>query len=121
MGLRLLIVDDETSLLNLLDRYLRRLGYQVETAGSAEEALARFSESPASYDCLLTDLTLPGMSGDALIEQVRQIRPGLPALISSGYPYEPRPGAPTVFLQKPYLPAMLAEQLEKLLRKKRKE
>ena len=41
-GVRLLLVDDEASLLNLLQRYLGRLGYEVETAGSAEEALARW-------------------------------------------------------------------------------
>lgn len=118
MALRLLIVDDEASLLNLLDRYLKRLGYQVDTALTGEEALTRFAQSPASYDCVLTDLTLPGMSGEQLIERIRELRPGLPALISSGYPYEPRPGVPTAFLQKPYLPAMLAEQIEKLMRRK---
>ncbi len=114
---RLLIVDDEAPLLNLLQRYLTRLGYQVEVAGDAEEALARFTAAPGSYACVLTDLTLPGMSGETLLERIRELSPGLPVLISSGYPYQPR-SALTGFLQKPYLPGMLATELEHLLKKK---
>ncbi len=118
-GVRLLLVDDEASLLNLLQRYLGRLGYEVETAGSAEEALARFEASPDKYACVLTDLKLPGMGGEELLERMRLLRPGLPALVSSGYPYQP-PSAATGFVQKPYLPAMLVEELERILRRKKK-
>ena len=50
------------------------------------------------------------------MERLRALRPGLPALISSGYAYEPR-SADTGFLQKPYLPAMLAAELERILGK----
>jgi CheY-like chemotaxis protein len=115
-GGRLLIVDDEAPLLSLLQRYLTRLGYEADAASSAEEALARFSEAPEKYDCVLTDLKLPGMGGEELVERLRALRPDLPALISSGLPFEPRSAA-TGFVQKPYLPAMLAEELERLLRK----
>lgn len=115
---RLLVVDDEAALLQLLRRYLERLGYQVETAGSAEDALAKFSASPNDYAAIVTDMTLPGMNGEELLEHMRTLRPGVPALISSGYPYEPRSPA-TGFLQKPFLPAMLAEELERLLKRRR--
>jgi two-component system response regulator HydG len=117
MAVRLLIVDDEAALLNLLQRYLTRLGYEVEVAGDAEDALDRFAAAPGSYACVLTDLKLPGMNGEALLERLRELRPGLPALISSGYPYQPR-SALTAFVQKPYLPGMLAAELERLLKKK---
>jgi DNA-binding NtrC family response regulator len=112
---RLLIVDDEASLLSLLQRYLSRLGYEVESASNAEDALARFAADPARYACVLTDLRLPGMGGEELVERMRELRPGLPALISSGYPYQPRSPA-TGFVQKPYLPAMLAGELERILK-----
>ncbi len=115
-GMRLLIVDDEAPLLSLLQRYLARLGYEVDAASSAEEALDRFAPAPEKYACVLTDLKLPGMGGEELVERMRELRPGLPALISSGLPYQPRSAA-TGFVQKPYLPAMLAEELERLLRK----
>jgi DNA-binding response OmpR family regulator len=112
--MRILIVDDEPSLLGLLRRYLERLGYDVDVAETSEAALAHFTSDPGKYGCVLTDLKLPGMSGEEMLERMRALRPGLKALISSGRPYQPTlPG--TGFLQKPYLPAMLAEELQRLL------
>ena len=110
----LLVVDDEPNLLDLLRRYLGRLGYEVEACGDAPEALARFEGKPESFSMVITDLSLPTLSGEELIERIRQIRPGLPAIITSGYAYQPRPG--TGFLQKPFLPQMLADAVEKALK-----
>lgn len=111
---RVLIVDDETALLDLLRRYLERLGYDVDVASTPEDALRCFEAGPELYACVLTDLSLPGMNGEDLVERMRTKSPRLPALISSGYPYEPR-SPETGFLQKPYLPKMLAEALENML------
>ena len=111
----LLIVDDEPKLLDLLSRYLGRLGYQVETRGDAEDALALFQAGPDRFSMAITDLSLPSMNGEELIERMRQLRPGLPAIITSGYPYVPR-AAGVGFLQKPFLPQMLAEAIEKALK-----
>lgn len=116
--MRLLIVDDEAPLLDLLKRYLERLGYEVDTALTPEDALARFEANPKGYACVLTDLTLPGMSGEELVERMRRKNPKQPAIISSGYAYEPQ-GKGVGFLQKPYLPKMLAEAVEEMLGKKR--
>ena len=111
----LLIVDDEPMLLELLSRYLGRLGYEVETCGDAEGALALFQAGPDRVDMTITDLSLPSTNGEDLIERMRQLRPGLPAIITSGYPYVPR-AASIGFLQKPFLPQMLAEAIEKALK-----
>jgi two-component system cell cycle sensor histidine kinase/response regulator CckA len=111
---RLLIVDDEAALLDLLKRYLERLGYEVDVAGNPEDALASFEADPERYICVLTDLALPGMNGEELLERMRAKNPRLRALISSGYPYQPR-SQRTLFLQKPYLPKMLAQIMEELL------
>jgi DNA-binding NtrC family response regulator len=111
----LLIVDDEQTLLDLVERYLGRLGYQVEAYSDSRVALAQFQAAPDRYSMAITDLSLPGLSGEELIEQLRQIRPGLPAIITSGYHYEPR-AAGVGFLQKPFLPQMLAEAVEKALK-----
>jgi DNA-binding NtrC family response regulator len=111
----LLIIDDEPKLLDLLRRYLGRLGYEVETCGNAQDALALFRASPDRFTMAITDLSLPTLTGEELIEQMRQIRPGLPAIITSGYPYVPR-AAGVGFLQKPFLPQMLAEAVEKALK-----
>lgn len=111
---RILIVDDEAALLDLLKRYLERLGYEVDVASNPEDALANFEADPERYECVLTDLSLPGMNGEELLERMRGKNPRLRALISSGYPYEPR-SKRTFFLQKPYLPKMLAQTIEELL------
>jgi DNA-binding NtrC family response regulator len=111
----LLIVDDEPNLLDLVSRYLGRLGYQVETCGDAQNALALFQAGPDRFSLAITDLSLPSMNGEELIERMRQLRPGLPAIITSGYPYVPR-AAGIGFLQKPFLPQMLADAVEKALK-----
>jgi FixJ family two-component response regulator len=64
---------------------------------------------------VITDLSLPSVNGEDLIERMRQLRPGVPAIITSGYPYVPR-AAGVGFLQKPFLPQMLAEAIEKALK-----
>ena len=96
----LLIVDDEPNLLDLLRRYLGRLGYEVVTCGNPQDALALFQATPDRFSLAITDLSLPALNGEELIERMRLIRPGLPAIITSGYPYQPRAGIG--FLQKPF-------------------
>lgn len=108
--LRLLIVDDEPMLLQLLRRYLERQGYLVETCESAEQAVALFDANPGSFGMVVTDLTLPGANGAELISRLRAKNPSLPGLIASGYPYEPQlPGVG--FLLKPFLPQQLADHI----------
>lgn len=107
-------MDDEPAVLGLLRRYLERLGYAVEIAPNAEAALDLFEAAPDGYDLVITDLTLPGMSGEELLTRMRQRRPSLRALISSGYPHQP--ALPKVgFLLKPYLPKMLVEIIGQML------
>jgi DNA-binding NtrC family response regulator len=115
-GARILLVDDEAPLLDLLKRYLERMGYQVEACLTPEEALEHFETDPAAYSLVLTDLTLPGISGEQMIERMRARHPKMRAIIVSGYPYEPQHKC-TGFLQKPFLPKMLAELIEKMLPK----
>jgi DNA-binding NtrC family response regulator len=111
----LLIVDDEPQLLDLLRRFLGRLGYEVVTCGDAPDALALFQAEPDRFSMVITDLSLPAFNGEELIERMRQIRPGLPAIITSGYPHQPR-GAGIGFLQKPFLPQMLVDAVENALK-----
>jgi two-component system, cell cycle sensor histidine kinase and response regulator CckA len=114
-GARILLVDDEAPLLDLLKKYLRRLGYEVDDCLTPTDALQRFQKDPARYALVLTDLSLPGMKGDQMIAEMRKHEPKLRAIISSGYPYEPQ-GKLTVFIQKPFLPKMLADQIEEMLK-----
>jgi CheY-like chemotaxis protein len=111
----ILLVDDEAPLLDLLTRYLERLGHQVDSCLTPTDALERYEADPSRYDLVLTDLTLPGMTGDQMLAQMRKQSPNLRAIVSSGYPYEPS-GKWTRSMQKPFLPKMLAEQIEELLK-----
>src|SRR5689334_5481829 len=111
---RLLIVDDETTLLDLIRRYLERMGFEVETFTDPGAALVHFESDPQRFDMVMSDLTLPGMEGEEMIERMRRLNPKLPAMIASGRPYVPRlPGVG--FLQKPFLPKMLVEEVQTIL------
>ena len=116
MGLaRLLLVEDEAALLELLKKYLERIGYEVTALASAQDALAEFRAQPQRYALVLTDLTLPGIGGEEMLAQMREVNPRLNAIVSSGYPYTPH-SPRTTFLQKPFPPKMLAEAIEKMLK-----
>jgi DNA-binding NtrC family response regulator len=112
---RLLLVDDEGALLELLRKYLERLGFEVDACNTPEAALALFEADPQRYALVLTDLTLPGMNGEEMLDRMRGYNPNLRAVVASGYPYCPR-SAQVDFLQKPFLPKMLAEAIDKILK-----
>jgi CheY-like chemotaxis protein len=112
---RLLLVEDEPALADLLKTYLERIGYQVDACTHPETALELLEAHPESYALLVTDLTLPAISGEELVTRSRQCAPHLRAIIASGYPYEPRE-AGVSFLQKPFLPRMLAQAIEQALK-----
>ena len=78
-GARILLVDDEAPLLELLTRYLERLGYQVDSCLSSADALKRFEANPAAYELVFAaDLSLSGMNGDEMISRMRARRPQTP-------------------------------------------
>jgi CheY-like chemotaxis protein len=83
-GRALLYVDDEPALVRTMVRFLGRLDYRVTTSGDPGEALAGFLAQPAAIDVVVTDLSMPGLSGLELIRQMRKQRPDLPAVLISG-------------------------------------
>jgi CheY-like chemotaxis protein len=84
-GEHVLYVDDEEALVFLATRMLRRLGYQVTGLSDAAQALQEFRARPHAFDVVVTDTSMPGLSGLALTEQVRSIRPEVPVVLVSGY------------------------------------
>ena len=84
-GQRVMVVDDEEGLLELTTHALMERGYEPVGFCSARAALEAFHETPDDFDLLLTDLRMPGMSGDVLIREVRNVRPLLPVILISGY------------------------------------
>jgi CheY-like chemotaxis protein len=82
---RILFIDDEESMVNVGRYRLERLGYQVETKTSPVEALELFRANPDQFDLVITDMTMPQMTGDQLAEKILKIRPDLPTIICTGF------------------------------------
>jgi two-component system, cell cycle sensor histidine kinase and response regulator CckA len=83
-GESILVIDDEEAICGAIGAMLRRIGYRVETFTDPRQGLVRFRSSPAEFNLLLTDRTMPHLSGPELIAQVHDWWPGLPALLMSG-------------------------------------
>ena len=84
-GQQVLIVDDEEPLASLATRTLEDLGYVPTGFTSSSAALAAFRADPGRFDAVITDERMPGMTGTALIRELRGIRRGIPILLMSGY------------------------------------
>jgi CheY-like chemotaxis protein len=82
---RILLADDEPAIRALAQEALVAAGHQVVTVSSAEEALQRLRDPGEPFDLLITDLSMPGMSGRELLAAVRRERPGLPTILVSGH------------------------------------
>ena len=80
-----LLVDDEAMVMEIGCQFLKRLGYRVKTASSGQEAVDLLNRAPGSIDCILLDLTMPGMDGLETLRQIRKIRPNQKVIIVSGY------------------------------------
>jgi excisionase family DNA binding protein len=85
--IRVLVVDDEPSIRELLTRTLQQAEYDVETAADATAALDRMREN-AQYDLMIADLKMPGMDGLSLIRQAKQLNSGMPVIIITGFSSE---------------------------------
>jgi DNA-binding NtrC family response regulator len=82
---RILFVDDEESMVNLNRQRLERLGYQVKTTTQPVEALEWFKTDPNQFDVIITDMTMPRLTGDKLAAEVLKILPHMPVIICTGY------------------------------------
>ncbi|ATC62742.1 hypothetical protein CMV30_01480 [Nibricoccus aquaticus] len=84
-GQRILYVDDEQALAEMGQKMLERLGYAVDICCVPREALRLFAENPGGFDLVVTDQTMPGMTGIELVRELLHIRPGLPVILTTGY------------------------------------
>jgi PAS domain S-box-containing protein len=84
-GERILYLDDEESLVMLAKRMLGRMGYEVTGFNDSAKALEAFATAPQDFDLVLTDLSMPGMSGMEVSRRMLQIRPDIPVLLATGY------------------------------------
>ena len=82
---RILIVDDEESMADIGRRRLERLGYQVEARTDPKEALDLFRAAPDQFDLVITDMTMPHITGDNLVKEILNIRPDMPTILCTGF------------------------------------
>jgi len=116
----ILIVDDEKTIVDLQASVLGKLGYRVVARTSSRDALALFERDPQKYDLVVSDQTMPALTGDKLVEKVRRIRPDLPVIVCTGYNAKLTPGridelGINKLLMKPVSRATLAESISSLL------
>lgn len=80
-----LLVDDEVDLVDMVRVMLERLGYTVAASVSSLEALASFRREPGQFDLVVTDQTMPKMTGVQLAQEILQLRPDIPIILCSGF------------------------------------
>lgn len=116
----ILLVDDEEILLQVSSRLLTRLGYEVLVAQNGEQAIETVRQQKEAIDLVVLDMIMPGLDGGATFDRMREIRPDLPVILSSGYSLNEK--AESImnrgcngFIQKPFELADLTEKIEKLI------
>ncbi len=82
---RILLVDDEKPILDLVKQILIRFGYAITSFDVSIDALSCFKKSPSLFDLVITDMTMPGLSGDKLVENIKNIRPEIPVILCTGF------------------------------------
>ena len=117
---RILLVEDEPFVREATCSILQNAGFEVLPAEDAREAMQVYEECGQSVDLVMTDMVLPGRTGQQLGQDLRQRSPELAVLVTSGYgeaAYEAEsPEAHTYFLAKPYSRRALVEKIEAILR-----
>lgn len=119
---RLLFVDDEILLVDLGRETLELFGYHVTAVTSAKEALNIFMLNPSAFDLIITDQTMPEISGDVLAEKILSVRPNIPIIICTGHSSVMDKGKAQsigvkALLMKPVESTVLAREIRKILDK----
>jgi len=117
---RILFVDDEIAIVDIGKRMLERLGYTVETRTSPIEALAAFRAQPEKFDLVVTDMTMPQMTGDELAKELMTIRSDVPIILCTGFSESiTKEGAKEMgireFAMKPFVMRDLANVVRRIL------
>ena len=115
---RVLVVDDEEAIIAMLRRVLPHRGYDAVCCTSPVEAVALFDAAPYDFDVVVTDRTMPRMTGEALAEHVHAVRPELPVIMCSGqgtFPGERDEEQHLFHLAKPFEMSELVATIERAL------
>lgn len=117
---RILFLDDEAATVDMVMQILERLGYEVTATTSSIEALEVFQAQPNKFDLVITDQTMPNMTGEELSKELMRIRPDIPIILCTGYSElitEDKAKSMGIreFVMKPLVARELAETVRKVL------
>jgi len=117
---RILFIDDEVALSSLWKKTLESLGYSVETTSISPDALNIFRSQPEDFDIIITDMTMPHLTGADLAMQIRKIRPDIPIILCTGYSSsinenKAKAMGINAFMAKPLTTRELAKRLREVL------
>jgi nitrogen-specific signal transduction histidine kinase/CheY-like chemotaxis protein len=82
---RILLIDDEKPIIDIEQQILERLGYKVTPKTDSQEALEEFAALPDKFDLVITDMTMPRMTGDQLARKIMEIKPDTPVILCTGF------------------------------------
>lgn len=122
----ILFIDDETDIKEVGKRILESLGYKVVTQTSSTEALELFQKDPNQFDLVITDMTMPSMTGDELAKELLHVRPDIPIIICTGYSEKITEEKALclgirAYLGKPLIKSEIAETVRRVLDKNHKD
>ena len=82
---RILVVDDEAPIIRLEEALLKKIGYEVTSRTGSIDALEKFKMDPYAFDLVLTDMSMPNMTGEKLAKELISIRPDIPVILCTGF------------------------------------
>jgi PAS domain S-box-containing protein len=117
---RILFVDDEPVIVEMGKLQLETLGYQVSSRTSSLEALELFKNKPKNFDLVITDMTMPNMTGEELAKEIKHINPDIPIFLCTGFSTKislesSQPSVIDLFLMKPIIVQEMATSVRKAL------
>ena len=117
---RILVIDDDPTVLRIVTRMLTRVGYEVETCNCGEDGLQTIARDPERFDLAMVDMEMPDMNGEAVATEIRAKEYPIRLILSSGYTKDVLSGRNAnflfdAFIQKPYRVQELFETVYKVL------
>ena len=122
---RILVVDDEAPIIRLEEALLTKLGYEVTSRTGSIDALEQFKMDPFKFDLVLTDMSMPNMTGEKLAKELISIRPDIPVILCTGFSerideQKAEDIGAKAFLKKPVVNRDMAQTVRKVLDEKEK-
>lgn len=119
-GEKILMVDDETAILEFGKNMIEQMGYSVTTVSSSTEALSLFAENPHGFDLVITDQTMPSMTGVQLSSEMMVLRKDIPIILITGYsetlsPDDAKNLGIRIYLEKPFTRMEIAAAIHEIL------